>query len=156
MKRILALILVIALCLGLCACGGGKTTVDLTKENIEEYLDFSVSHSSARIQQTNIMGVNLSFSEVDVFLKIYPTVPGGFENVSISMKIHCPNNWEVDSSDREYDPNDTSTMTFTVDLPANGEYNETHTIGRSYYAAAPSEICSIEIVDVSGSFISSK
>ena len=40
MKKAISILLVLVLCLSMCACGGTSKEIKLTTENIEDYLDF--------------------------------------------------------------------------------------------------------------------
>ncbi len=163
-KRLIGLIVVMSTLIScLVGCGnstnsgseGGqnsntKKEVELTAENIQQYFQFNLKYDN--FETHNVIGV--SFASSDVILEIYPTVSGKIANVKVKVEITCPSLWNVTSSDPAYNKADTSKMIIDIVLPADGKYTSTHNIGRSSYAAKPSNPCTIKILEASGTFTS--
>ncbi len=147
MKRVIPLVLVMAMTLlTLSGCADGGKQVELTKENIYDYLEIGTSYGEYKTHTT----IGVAFTDVDVYLKVYPVVSATFENVEITAEISCPIGWKVNSSDSAYSKSDVTVMKFTFRLPSDGRFEETHSIGRSSWKAAPNEDCKIKIISVTG------
>ena len=154
MKKLLALILAASMAFSLAACGGGgdegSKEVELTADNIGDYLSLSLETSNLRAQ--NILGVNLG-SLQDITLSGYAVQGGSFNNVQITFEIQLPEfAFEVAQSDDAYDENNEETLTFTVRLPANGEFSEVHTVGSSVSYDLGDYDIEYTIKEISGTF----
>lgn len=153
MKKLLALILAASLAFSLAACGGGdggSKEVELTADNIGDYLSLSLETSNLRAQ--NILGVNFG-SLQDITLSGYAVQGGSFNNVQITFEIQLPEfAFEVAQSDDAYDENNEETLTFTVRLPANGEFSEVHTVSSSVSYDLGDYDIEYTIKEISGTF----
>lgn len=87
MKKIIAFLLIVVMCLSIAACGesnsdtgttasGNSNEVELTTENILDYVHVSISYEKTG---TSILGT----PEIERTITIYPTVGGNFNNVQI-------------------------------------------------------------------------
>ena len=65
MKKILSLILALVMCLSLCACGEKEELIELTTDNIGNYLAFSkdVSGGSVEKAKKSILGTSFTYYE---------------------------------------------------------------------------------------------
>lgn len=153
MKKLLALILAASLAFSLAACDGGdggSKEVELTADNIGDYLSLSLETSNLRAQ--NILGVNFG-SLQDITLSGYAVQGGSFNNVQITFEIQLPEfAFEVAQSDDAYDENNEETLTFTVRLPANGEFSEVHTVSSSVSYDLGDYDIEYTIKEISGTF----
>ena len=91
MKKLLALMLAAALALSLVACGGGgdggSKEVELTADNIEDYL--SLSFETSNLRALNILGTDFG-SLQDITISAYAVQGGSFNNVQITFEITLP------------------------------------------------------------------
>ncbi|NBI68332.1 hypothetical protein D1646_16300 [Pseudoflavonifractor sp. 60] len=159
MKKLLAFILAAALALSLVACGGGgdggRKEVELTADNIEDYLSLSLETSNLRAH--NILGTNFG-SLQDITISAYAVQGGSFNNVQITFEIPLPTLgssvelFTVAESDDAYDENNETTLTLTVRLPANGEFSEVHTVGSSLSYNLDDYDIEYMIKEISGTF----
>ena len=154
MKKIISLLLVVAMCLSLAACGKSKKEVQLTVDNFEDY--FNVSCSYGEVKTHKAIGIN--FAYVDTNIDVYQVSTGSLNNVKITLKVTTPNGWSLSSEDNAYSSSKTDGKEFsvTINMPANGEYSETHRIGKAIETRKPTSNCRIEIVSVSGTFTEGK
>jgi len=145
MRKVMIIMLAIALILSLSACNGkaqdestAKTTsriVQLTSSNIKNYLSF-----------------NFEIKEnLEAELTVYPTVGGSFNNVEIDFTVNpqAVFRYHLDYDDRN------EALEDTIVLPASGDYSKTYEI----YSNAPLPPSSfteynstVWIVSVSGTF----
>lgn len=156
-----------ALTVSLVACGGsgggdggskeneGSKEVELTADNIEEYLSLSLETSNLRAH--NILGTNFG-SLQDITISAYAVQGGSFNNVQITFEIPLPTLgdsyalFKVAESDDAYDENNETTLAFTVRLPANGEFSEVHTVGSSLSYNLDDYDVEYTITEISGTF----
>jgi len=120
--------------------------IELTTENLSEYLEMGLKYG----ERDTHSAIGISITYVDVFFDVYPVVPAQFNDVKITARISCPNGWSAKSSDSAYDEDDPENMIIEFRLPADGKYSETHSIGKSNWAAPPEKDCTLEIVSVEG------
>ena len=152
MKKLMALILTAALALCLAACGGTKE-VELTKDNIEEYLDFDFDYSEVERQKT----IGITFGYTDITCNTYAVQAGDFNNVEVTVEILLNNGWSVSSSDTAYDKNNPEILTMNFRIPVDGEYTKTHDLIASIVFQDPdAQNINYNITSVSGTFTPSK
>ena len=150
MKKIIALLLAALLCFTVCACGGAPKTVELTTDNIEEYLSFNFAYGDVE-RQTKL---GISFGYTDLTMKTYAISSGNFENVKITLSVPLKNGWAVSSSDSAYNKADSETLTITFTLPASGELTATHDlIASMVYSNPDNQNINYTITSVTGTFI---
>ena len=159
MKKLLALMLAAALALSLVACGGGgdggSKEVELTADNIEDYL--SLSFETSNLRALNILGTDFG-SLQDITISAYAVQGGSFNNVQITFEIPLPTLgdsyalFKVAASDDAYDQNNETILAFTVRLPANGEFSEVHTVGSDLSYNLDDYDIEYIITEISGTF----
>ena len=159
MKKLLALMLAAALALSLVACGGGgdggSKEVELTADNIEDYL--SLSFETSNLRALNILGTDFG-SLQDITISAYAVQGGSFNNVQITFEIPLPTLgdsyalFKVAASDDAYDQNNETILAFTVSLPANGEFSEVHTVGSDLSYNLDDYDIEYTITEISGTF----
>lgn len=93
MKKIIALLLMLILMFSLCACG--TETIELTPENIKEYLTIAKETSGGAIEESSAgTGTALDAfykrctSEGTVTLKAVPSTEAKFENVTMKIRMY--------------------------------------------------------------------
>lgn len=123
---------------------------------IEDYLSLSLETSNRRAH--NILGTSFG-SLQDITISAYAVQGGSFNNVQITFEIPLPTLptdsltlFEVVESDDAYDENNKTTLTFTVRLPANGEFSEVHTVGSSLSYNLDDYDIEYTITEISGTF----
>lgn len=91
MKRILALLLALVMCLSLCACGSKEEIVELTTENISEYLSFSKKFSGGTVEETTEKILGISFTTFEgkgtYTLEAARNDNVGFQDVTVEIKL---------------------------------------------------------------------
>ena len=154
MKKWIALLLVVVMCLSLAACGKSEKEIQLTVDNFEDY--FNISCSYGELETHKAIGIN--FAYVDTVIDVYQVSTGSLNNVKITLKVTTPNGWSLSSEDTAYSSskNDGEEFSITINMPASGEYSETHRIGKAVETRKPTANCRIEIVSVSGTFTEGK
>ena len=152
MKKIVALLLVLTMCFSLVACGGTKTPseVQLTVENINDYLAFEFDYS--KVKRESKLGI--SFGYTDITMRSYAISAGSFSNAEITVEIPLTNGWSVSSSDEAYDKNNDEVLVCSFELPVSGEYTDTHELIASMVFSDPDgKNVKYTITSVSGTFI---
>ena len=94
--------------------------------------------------------------ESDFTINIYPTVPGNFCNVTITLKVDLTSGWRVDSFDSAYIEGDGECLTTTIKLPTYGSIEEVHSIYTLYSYHSHDKNPKIQVVSVSGTFVPAK
>ena len=92
MKKWIALLLAAVLCLSLAACGGNENEVELTPENILDYLNIEITYENTG--KKNILGQ----PEMVETITIYPVQGGSFKNVKLLI-TGFPKEWTAASSE---------------------------------------------------------
>ena len=153
MKKALSAILLAAALMALCACSSEPEPVELTTDNIEDYLAFSFDYSDVE-RQTKI---GISFGYTDLTLDCYAVASGSFTDASVTVESPLTNGWGVSSADKAYNPDDTETLVCSFRLPANGSYSETHDlIAAIAYSDPDVQNIAYTITEVSGTFTPDK
>ena len=170
MKKIYsALIVLLLFSLTITSCTGNGATqnhntenaskeVILTADNIREYLRIEATYGSIQTKPTGgILYKFESFSDVNV--SIYATSPGAFKNVKLTIGFNVTSSWRLSVSDPLYNDNSKNDyIMFTVILPADGNYQESHKLFYGSYdnfdvPPEHSKNPEIKISFVSGTFI---
>lgn len=171
MKKTLACLLALAMCLSLCACGGGTK---LTTDNIKNYLSIKASVSNCEVdkKRDSILGVGVTSynGEATVEIEVVNQSGATFENVSITCDVFTyvdcipgPHayGWEFDSGNEQtglHPHTDKNYKTITITLPYDGNWSKTEKLSLELYEdginyiTAPYDLsnCYITITDVSG------
>lgn len=126
-----------------------STEVILSTSNIGEYLNIIGTYGEKDYNPEPYL-----FRDTCEFtIKMYPTATGGFNNVSITLKVDLMDDWNVSSSDLAFSDND-GYLTTTIKLPAYGEIEETHSlISDDIYSNYDPKNVKIQVVSVSGTFV---
>lgn len=142
--RIVSMLLCLILLFSLVGCGAGKQKkeIELTGENIKDYLSISLEYTGQR--KPTIIS---SLSDYTVLLKVYPVQDVSFNNVELilhfSLGTSSYSKWEVPQSDPAYLYSSEVTnkdgfpnyLVTKIVLPSDGHYEETHVLrGLSIYA----------------------
>ena len=99
---------------------------------------------------------------MSILYKVNVTIVYNFNSnallIKITLKVTTPNGWSLSSEDSAYSSskNDGEEFSITINMPASGEYSETHRIGKAVETRKPTANCRIEIVSVSGTFTEGK
>lgn len=157
MKKIIAFLLALCVCFGLCACETAKNetpettepkSIELTTENISQYLNIVIGD----VVDT---GDNLSYDTTSI--EIYSLQPGNFANVEIVLSIKVGNNYDLSSAigatlETENESECTDTLTFK--LPADGRHKiEIKLWDQLGWGNKNDGIYECEFIRVSGTFI---
>ncbi|MCQ2529279.1 MAG: hypothetical protein MJ108_09230 [Saccharofermentans sp.] len=164
MKKIISIVLIVSMLFALCGCGDEssandsssksdeQTKVELTVDNVEEYLEINCEYVNATREQ-NVVGQWLK--ESDIKIETYAITSGSFENVEITLRF------DLSSSDKDENYHvqgneSLHTLESKFKVKANGDHDEV--IGRmrcfSYINLdVKSGNAPYEIVSVSGTFV---
>ncbi|MBR5478802.1 MAG: hypothetical protein IKU84_01335 [Clostridia bacterium] len=107
MKRFISYLLVVFVLTTICACSSESEPIEITKENIGEYLQINLKESNER-SKDDYLG---TFYYKDITLEIYPVKDVCFENVKLTIEVPQYGAYETD------DP-----PVFNIILPTNGYY----------------------------------
>ena len=159
MKKIIAMLLVLVLCLSICACSSTPSTpstpkeIELTKDNINEYISISGEYKNGDYHSSLLYYI----STADLDFKAYSTVAGSFSNVEITVRADLS---EKDGALGEEwhmaDADDNSKVEFTFKMPANCNYSTSYSIECDRATWKLSGTAKLEIVSVSGTFTPNK
>ncbi len=164
MKKLLLTLLAFTMCISMCACGDNsdnsdnsdnkKESITLTTENLNEYLEISTSYGELKSKTDYFEFVH---SKIDTIVKTYASKGGSFENTEIKLEITLPLGWQYDGIE-EVEVTDISSVqqkiTTTLKIPTNGTFETAYLITqKGYIEEAPTRICEIKIVSVSGNFV---
>ncbi len=117
MKKYLFLFLALVMCLPLCACGQKETRIELTADNLESYISFSISSDdrdiSSELIQTRPYKEYKYWGTSNVTVTAFLKEGIRLENASFS--IRCQNSNTVDGKSPWND------IFISITMPANGE-----------------------------------
>lgn len=149
MKKALALILTAALALSLAACGGSKKPqeIELTTENIGNYISFSGEFTDSEYHQTILYYV--STSTID--FQAYSTAAGAFSNVEITLRANIDNEGAIGEKWHLADAEDTG-VEFTFKMPSSGDYSHSYSIECDRNTSKLKGSCDFTVVSVSGTY----
>lgn len=151
MKKLFALMLAATLTISLISCGGGSEKpkeVELSKDNIADYISFSGEFTDSEYHQTLLYYV--STSTID--FQAYSTVSGTFENVEITVRANIDDTgaigekWHLADSDEEG-------VEFTFKMPASGEYSHSYGIECDRNTNRLKGNCDFTVISVTGTYI---
>lgn len=155
MKKLLALMLAAALALSLAACGGGDSSggaaskeVELTAENITDYIALSGEFTESEYHQTILYYVSTSIID----FQAYSTVSGSFENVEITVRANIDDTGVLNEQWHLADSEEPG-VEFTFKLPANGNYTHSYGIECDRNSGKLKGSCDFTIVSVSGTYM---
>lgn len=155
MKKLLALMLAAALALSLVACGGGDGSggaaskgVELTTENITDYIALSGEFTESEYHQTILYYVSTSIID----FQAYSTVSGSFENVEITVRANIDDTGVLNEQWHLADSEEPG-VEFTFKLPANGNYTHSYGIECDRNSGKLKGSCDFTIVSVSGTYM---
>ena len=119
MKRLLPLLL--AILLVLTSCGTTKQEVELTADNLSEYLEFTPRFENVTVNEYNGTSYQNRFYYADFIFEYYAIRGGSFNGVEIKIEITFPDRWFVDNT---WDENGclAEKIVTTIKLPATGSY----------------------------------
>ena len=149
LSLILALVLWLSLSFSLCACG--NKTIELTTENIDQYIACAARYKNHR--DLHYLTPNNLGESCDIDFHAYPIQQGSFSNVKITVQANVPNEfpgttaapWVLDGKKGE-------PIQFTFQLSANGEYSYVYAIECYGNASDLYGDCELTIISVSGTF----
>ena len=135
----------------------GKTaSIELTKDNIETYIEFDGSF----VDGTYTMGAIANWADAKLDFKTYPMSDGKFNNVEVTLVATSDNDtftymnafgnyWHLedakDGEDKE--------IKFTVKIPSDGKFDKIYEVTCSNNTGELEGDCSFEIISASGEFI---
>lgn len=161
MKKLITLLFAIVMCISLVACGEKSTSkqtsneIQLTVDNIYTYLNITGKYEDSYYER----GVLYYSSYSTVALETYGVQSGTFENVVLEVKAQLPDghsvleSWEVKTDDSAYNATDPTILSFSIRLPSDGRFNDTHNIICEQNSDKLEGSCDFEIVSVSGKFV---
>lgn len=155
MRKSLVLLLATLMALSLIACGreAKEKEVQLTTDNISDYLAFEFDYSEVERQKK----LGISFGNTDITMRSYAVAAGSFNGVSITVEIPLSNGWSVSSVDKAYNENNSEVLICSFRLPSSGEYTDIHhLIASMMYSDPDSRNVKYTITSVSGTFAPSK
>lgn len=149
MKKLLSLMLAAALALSLTACGGSKKPqeIELTTENIGDYISFSGEFTDSEYHQTLLYYI--STSTID--FQAYSTTAGTFNNVEITLQANIDNEGAIGEKWRLADTEDTG-VEFTFKMPSSGDYSHSYGIECDRNTSRLKGSCDFTVVSVSGTY----
>ena len=156
MKKIIAILLALCVCFGLCSCGTTKsetpettesTVVELTTENISQYLNIVIGDP-----------VRVDDWIFTTPMEIYSLQPGDFANVEIVLSIKTHKLGDLSSAvgaTLEVDEESKYRGTLTCKLPSDGRHKIDINVWNGYYYndEAYADIEEYTFVSISGTFI---
>ena len=110
--KLLVFFLVSVMCIACTSCGK-PSEVQLTKENIKDYLSFDFSYEEG--ESTKVLG--FYSRHADIITKTYPISSGSFSDVKITIEIPVATGWSIAG-----EPASNHTFIQSFRLPASGEY----------------------------------
>lgn len=154
MKKILNLILAVVMCLTFVACGGESEpeTVELTKENIGEYIEIRGEYKNGDYHS----GILYYTSTADLDIQAYSIVSGTFDNVKITVKANLKDKGEDIMGKWHLADTDGDSVTITFSMPSSGTYSSSYSIECIRNTRKLSGTSNLEIIDVSGTYTPSK
>ena len=172
MRRALSLILALVMCLGLCACGGKK--VELTTDNIKEYLSIEATVVNADVDSSSGSVGGFYYKNYSgvatVKLEVVNQSGAKFANVSIVCELYTfpvfykggpAYGWEFTSGNQQYLNEVTDSENYksiSISLPYDGNWSTTVNLELELYTSVsklgvpPSELssCYVRIISVTG------
>lgn len=149
MKKTIAILLVVCLCVGMCACGTERNdapeanepkSIELTSDNISQYLGIKIG-KPADIDEQHHYGTTA--------IEFYPLQPGDFSNVAIELFIKdFDGNISSVVGSESWDDENKQVIPFL--LPSDGRYSIEVTIYDYWYDRYKVE--EVEFQNVSGLF----
>lgn len=146
MKKTIAILLSLCLCIGLCACGKAKnvepaepTSIELTSKNISQYLNIKIGKpvdmGEAHRKTTTI--------------EVYPLQAGDYNNVKLNLYIKdCDGDIDSVAGSDSWEYEDKQVI--PISLPVDGRYSVEVTIRNIWSNFWYVE--EVEIQNVSGTF----
>ena len=110
--KFLVVLVVSIMCVAFTSCGK-PSEVQLTKENIKDYLSFEFSYEEG--ESTKVLG--FYSRHADIITKTYPISSGSFSDVKITIEITVATGWSIAG-----EPASNHTFIQSFRLPASGEY----------------------------------
>jgi len=173
MKRIIILAVIVIMALSLFSCGGKR--VELTTDNIDQYLDISavVKDSDVEAVPASIYGAYYKNYEGDATVELQVVNQSGakFENVEIECELYTHVDlfpiccgWEFDSGNVNSGTSsnsDKNSKRVRIVLPYDGNWRDTENLTLEIYEGGsmdPSELssCYVKILSVSGTAVGGK
>mgnify|MGYP000068346956 FL=1 len=172
MKKALSLILLFAICLGLTGCGNNK--VELTLENVKEYLNITASVTDSDVEKTSksVAGIYTKAYKGTSKVELRVTNQSGmkFQNVEIKCKLSVFNRtaggiygWEFNTQNVHEGEtlSDDNYKYVTIVLPYDGNWSGTEKLTLKPYSdgykftfdVKELDSCQLEIISVSGTAI---
>lgn len=175
MKKIICILLAIALSCSLIACKdtsrdtsqnaqedaqeNNNTEITLTKYNIENYLNFEGEFVDGKYT----MGTFVNWAEATLEFQTYPLVRGSFNNVEITLIVTSDdhtftymnkygNYWHLTSASEE----DEKHIKISFKPGVDGNFSKNYSVKCSNNTGKLDGDCDFEIVSVSGTFVPSK
>ena len=157
MKKLIALLLALVMCLSLCACGGKSNEVELTSENYATYLNISSSHShtgTATIMMIDGGKSPVCYPEASGVIKVVGVSSNyDYNNLVIKVKATATYDTYTGSIDSKRTGTSTDEVTISCDIAGNG--SESFTIFND--TSCKVDVYSInidwEVVSISGTAV---
>ena len=153
MKKVISALLVLAMVLGLCACGQSQKpeqptenkAITLTKENVLQYLNITVADPVPTDSEAD--------DDEIITVKIYPTEAGDFSNVDLILFLDLSDYDLLSSSGGELNGRYSEAGTISFELPADGRYDIDIRIDPTYsWSDKYDAIDEYKILSASGTF----
>ncbi len=128
MKNVFTLLLALVMCLSILVACGEPEPIELTQDNISQYLRIRAYFDSNYETERKIVGY---FGYGRLIIECYPVQKGSFQNVSfvVQSEINSESSWDFSSSDPAYEENrNPKRICSEFILPASGEMSNSHRI----------------------------
>jgi len=152
MKKIISILLITVIAFTLCACGG-KKSVELTADNINDYIQFDGEFTNGKYTKSIV-----NYAEAILEFQAYPVAVGKFENVEITLVAtsndhtftymnDLGNYWHLTNEDH-----DTKEIEFTFRLGVDGNFSKNYSVICRNNTGVLSGASEFKVVSVSGTF----
>lgn len=164
MKKIITILCVAALLLSLVACGGKETKVELTTENISDYLNIEADVTKSTLDVSGKGVFSTGNGNAEITIKSEAISESIFEDVTITCKVTTfgeesyPYGWEFTSDNERGVLDSENYKMITIDIPKDGNISIIEELNFVLYAdkgyspipAKELDSISFKVVEITG------